>query len=432
MIKKISLIVVLLLVIVEVVVSQNETNKGPRQLPSIAIGTGVLSFDGDIGIGLNLTSLSRVRSGYSLTVEQRIGKIIGVSVKGIYGKLADGERGATRNLNFESKIMQADLNLVLHLDNDFLFKRSGIFSPYLYAGFGLLKFDSYGDLKNKDGISYNYWTDGTIRTLPDTAKEALVIRRDYTYETKLNDSAKYSNTSFAVPIGIGVNIKIVDFLYIKLGASYYFTFTDWIDNFKSEKNDRYLFANLAIQYNFGKPYDDSNPVYNAVDFSLLDKLDSDGDGINDAMDFCPGTPPNVLVTPDGCPEDNDSDGIPDYLDDEPLTIVGRFVDEKGVAITEKMISESQRQYSSAATERSELFNENPSFKYLKKLEAKSRSTRKNNPKESTAIPPDLMFADLDSDGYISANELLNAIDSFFDGDSEIENVNDVIDFFFEQ
>ncbi|MCE9540201.1 MAG: hypothetical protein K8R85_13440 [Bacteroidetes bacterium] len=116
MIKKISSIIALLMAIVGVISSQTNSLK-PKQLPSVAIGMGVLSFDGDIGDGLNLTSLSRVRGGYTLAAEQRVGKIIGVSINGIYGKLADGERGADRNLNFESKIFQADLNCVFHFDN---------------------------------------------------------------------------------------------------------------------------------------------------------------------------------------------------------------------------------------------------------------------------------------------------------------------------
>lgn len=418
------------MVIVGILSSQNDNLK-PKLLPCVAIGMGVLSFDGDIGAGLNLTSLSRVRGGYTLGAEQRLGKIIGVSVNGIYGKLADGERGASRNLNFESKILQADLNLVLHIDNDLLLKRNSTFAPYLVAGFGFLKFNSFGDLKNKDGIDYNYWADGTIRSLPDSATGSKVLRRDYTYETKLNDG-KYSNTAFSIPVGLGVNIKIVDKFSINLAATYYFTTTDWIDNFKNEKKDRFVFANIALKYNLGdNSFDDSDPVYQNVDFVSLDSLDSDGDKVADAIDICPGTPKDVTVTLDGCPEDSDSDGVPDYMDKEVLTIVGRYVDENGETITEKMFEDRNRRFNSLATERSQLFNENPSFKYLKKLEAKSRSVRKNS-KESAALPIAMLPFDLDDDDYLSADELVKAIDSFFDGDSGVENLNSVIDYFFEQ
>ncbi len=434
MIKKILLTLVLLFTVVGIINSQSVKPQKAKQLPSLALGLGVLSFDGDIGLGVNLTSLSRIRGGYSLTLEQRIGRAFGVSINGIYGKLADSEMGSKRNLNFVSNIIQTDFNLVIHLDNDILFKRTSIFAPYLYAGFGYLKFDSYGDLENKSGVKYNYWTDGTIRDLPDSTSGSKIIQRDYNYETKLNDSAKYTNSSFALPIGLGVNLKVTDKLYVNLCGSYYFTLSDWIDNLKIGKNDRYIYLNVALQYNFGKPYDDSNPVYQTVDFASIDNLDTDEDGVKDGDDVCPGTPKGVKITPNGCPEDSDQDGVSDYLDKEPLTKIGVFVDANGVTITEKMIADRQTEFSAQATERSKLFNENPSLKFLQEIEAKSKSARKNNPKGSNSIPLAIRFSDLNKDGYISTDEIAKAIDAFFEGDSDftVEKLNDLIDFFFEQ
>ncbi|MES2593385.1 MAG: hypothetical protein V4608_15995 [Bacteroidota bacterium] len=438
MIKKITLITVLLFALVGISNAQNKKSKKSgksqqgktKQLPSVAVGLGILSFNGDVGNGVNLTSFSRIRGGYSLSVEQRIGRVIGVSVGGIYGKLADSERSDKRNFNFESKILQADLNLVIHLDNDFIFKRSSVFAPYLFAGFGFLKFDSYSDMISKKGVAYNYWTDGTIRDLPDSTLGAKVIQRDYTYETKLNDSAKYTNSTFAIPLGMGVNLKIVDNFYMDLGATYYMTMSDWIDNTKEGKNDSYVFANIAFRFNFGKPYDDSNPVYNTVDFSSLDNLDTDEDGIKDGDDVCPGTPKGVKITPNGCPEDGDQDGVADYLDKEPLTKPGAMVDAKGVTLTEKMIADKQTAFNAQATERSNLFNENPSLKYLKDVESKFTKTKKG----SGSLPIGLRPADANKDNYISTDEIAKAIDSFFEGDSDftVEKLNDLIDFFFEQ
>ena len=129
-----------------------------KQLPSLAIGVGILSFNGDIGNGSNLSSFSRIRAGYNLTIEQRLGKYLGVSLNGVYGKLSDSERTKNRNLNFESVIMQGDLNLILHFDNDLILSRTSVFAPYLFAGIGYLKFDPHGDLTDKNNIKYNYLT----------------------------------------------------------------------------------------------------------------------------------------------------------------------------------------------------------------------------------------------------------------------------------
>jgi outer membrane protein OmpA-like peptidoglycan-associated protein len=45
------------------------------------------------------------------------------------------------------------------------------------------------------------------------------------------------------------------------------------------------------------------------------ELDTDGDGVPDHVDRCPGTPPGTIVLTDGCPdEDLDGDGIPNSVD----------------------------------------------------------------------------------------------------------------------
>ena len=54
-----------------------------------------------------------------------------------------------------------------------------------------------------------------------------------------------------------------------------------------------------------------------------------GDGGADPGGGCPNAPPGVAVDADGCPLDEDSDGVPDYLDDCLGTIAGAAVDAKG-------------------------------------------------------------------------------------------------------
>lgn len=49
-------------------------------------------------------------------------------------------------------------------------------------------------------------------------------------------------------------------------------------------------------------------------FKLGNVEDSDGDGVIDKHDKCPGTSALAKVTPEGCPVDSDNDGIADYLD----------------------------------------------------------------------------------------------------------------------
>jgi OOP family OmpA-OmpF porin len=58
-------------------------------------------------------------------------------------------------------------------------------------------------------------------------------------------------------------------------------------------------------------------------------LDSDGDGVPDDMDKCPGTPAGTPVNADGCELDSDGDGVVDSVDKCPNTPAGTPVDAMG-------------------------------------------------------------------------------------------------------
>jgi len=57
--------------------------------------------------------------------------------------------------------------------------------------------------------------------------------------------------------------------------------------------------------------------------------DSDGDGVFDGVDQCPGTPPGATVDLQGCPADSDGDAVFDGIDQCPDTIRGALVDSVG-------------------------------------------------------------------------------------------------------
>ena len=57
--------------------------------------------------------------------------------------------------------------------------------------------------------------------------------------------------------------------------------------------------------------------------------DSDGDGVYDDADACPGTPEGARVDDRGCALDRDGDGVPDGLDRCPRTPAGADVDAEG-------------------------------------------------------------------------------------------------------
>jgi hypothetical protein len=433
MIKKIIVTSVLFSAMINIASSQEDDEL--KRLPSIYIGAGVLSFNGDVGKGVDISSLTRIRSGFTFGIEQRIGGCLGFSLNGLIGKLANSDHSASSNLNFETPIKQGDLNLVFHFDNDFLFKKTSVIAPYFLVGISYIKFDPHSDLKDKNGTLYNYWADGTIRNLPETTPpptNAVLIQRDYSYETQLKDpNDNYKRSSLGLPLAVGFKLNATPRLALNLQGTYYMAFTDRLDNVKKGKADSYVFANVSIEYKiYKKPKaTDVGPV----DFAALDKSDLDEDGVADKDDDCPGTLAGTTVDAHGCPIDTDGDGVPDYKDKEINSVKGALVDESGVTQTDKTIAEKSAKTDSLATERSQMFNQNPSLGYLKDIENKVKEERKTNPSK-TKIPPALQVADKNKDGLITITEITGAIDSFFDGNSSftIEKINSLIDYFFEQ
>ena len=57
--------------------------------------------------------------------------------------------------------------------------------------------------------------------------------------------------------------------------------------------------------------------------------DSDGDGVDDTNDQCPGTPAGATVDAQGCPSDTDGDGVYDGIDQCAATPAGATVDAQG-------------------------------------------------------------------------------------------------------
>ena len=77
-------------------------------------------------------------------------------------------------------------------------------------------------------------------------------------------------------------------------------------------------AGLGIQYSWG-----GSATRRAVD--------TDGDGVNDDVDQCPGTPAGTAVDSSGCPlpQDDDRDGVNNDIDKCPGTAAGAKVDASG-------------------------------------------------------------------------------------------------------
>jgi OOP family OmpA-OmpF porin len=65
------------------------------------------------------------------------------------------------------------------------------------------------------------------------------------------------------------------------------------------------------------------------DMQIVQRIDSDGDGVSDDTDKCADSPAGAIVDEYGCPKDSDNDGVYDGLDRCPGTVSGVKVDAYG-------------------------------------------------------------------------------------------------------
>lgn len=109
-----------------------------------------------------------------------------------------------------------------------------------------------------------------------------------------------SGWSPAAELGGGLSKTVTDSSDIRLEAGYRY---DW-DNKSQPQQSGYgdWFLGFSIVSRFGEPAAAPAPVVAAVAPPPVDcsTLDSDGDGVNDCDDKCPGTAAGTIVGPDGC------------------------------------------------------------------------------------------------------------------------------------
>ena len=101
--------------------------------------------------------------------------------------------------------------------------------------------------------------------------------------------------------------------------------------YSSTLNLNYLFAGDVAEGGLISPLPGSTPF--TVSFTVVEP-DTDGDGVPDSSDLCPGTPAGSTVDGDGCADsqlDDDSDGVTNDVDQCPNTPVGSTVDGNGCA-----------------------------------------------------------------------------------------------------
>lgn len=332
-------------------VNQPEESMTSKEFrPSIGLGMGMLNYFGDVNSNENHGAFHN-QFGYTIHVSRKINSSMDLGFSFLTGTIIGNERSIERNLNFKTNIYSGSVYISYNFDH-FLPERS-MLHPYVTLGFESFEYNNKSDLVDANGNKYFYWTDGTIRSIDQQsafASQAVLMKRDYVYETDLRAAnldglGKYPQISIGVPVGLGFNLNVSERVNFKIGSTFHFTFTDLIDNVSDEgvgvrqgsaAPDFFIFNSVSLHYDLlNSPKRVNLEDFDFPDFFVLDMVDEDRDGVVDGLDVCPFTPEGVAVDENGCPLDDDSDGVPNYLDKELASVDTSFVNKDGIALTEE-------------------------------------------------------------------------------------------------
>ncbi len=328
---------------------KNEAKKNKLQ-PKLYIGFGNFNFIGDISDTRNTGIIGQ--SGFQIGLTTNINEFIDASLLMEEGIVrVDGINQVNFPTNFKSTINTIGLRFDYNFKNIF---ENKLLTPYLGIGISYLKFDSKGSYDNTNNEYevdlLNQWLLDPINTEP------------------------YSQNAVDIPLSIGLNLKINDRFNFKVGTTYHYTNTDYIDNILDGNTDKYFVNTAHIIYDLRcfdceeKYIPEIKDDYFVVDFNALDKEDEDKDGVIDIDDFCIGTPKDVKVDAKGCPIDTDNDNIPDYLDKEANTPKGAVVNSDGIQLTDEMSEAIYLSYLNSASRKdaNSYFKDTyPSDKFIK-------------------------------------------------------------------
>ncbi|MBB6273468.1 OOP family OmpA-OmpF porin [Pedobacter cryoconitis] len=283
--------------------------RGQYRTWSIGVNAGVLSPFLAIG-GSNDFKNADVNLGYGISLKKQLGHAFGLEgnifrgkVSGSNKDLPGGQAGGITN--FETQIgYAADIRGVVNVATVDFLRRENSVNFFVTVGYGLV---AYAPKVTAVGGAVTDWKDHAGKDGNKTyVKEAYI------------------------PVGAGVKFKVSDRVAFNLGYTMHFIDSDNFDGVyaKGTTKDKFSYGYAGLEFSLGsksKPnLDWVNPLammydelkdpslrrevealktrVSNVEKSVEDlKKDSDGDGVSDQFDKCPGTPAGTAVDGSGCP-----------------------------------------------------------------------------------------------------------------------------------
>ncbi|MET4081114.1 OOP family OmpA-OmpF porin [Pedobacter sp. UYP30] len=287
---------------------------------SIGINGGVLAPIVAIG-GANDFNKWDVNLGYGLNIRKQLGNAFALELNGVRGKLSGSNdaslygAGSTAK-DFETQLQYAvDLRGVVNVGSVDFLRRENSVGFFVTAGAGYIAYNPKVTLGN-----------GTV-----VDQKGMYGGNDGygNSKTKSGNDKDYIH-SFYIPVGVGVKFKVSERVNFNLGYTMNFVDEDNVDGVyaKGTSKDKFSYGYAGLEFSLGsssKPsLEWSNPLATMYD-ELKDpslrqevealknrvsnvekavedlKKDTDGDGVSDQFDKCPGTPAGTAVDGSGCP-----------------------------------------------------------------------------------------------------------------------------------
>lgn len=400
----------------------------------IGLSAGPVFFLGDLGMEAYTPSIDK-RLGYSLFAQQNLTKNWSLSLSLSTGKVFGEKQVGTENINFRTSLfsqsLQCRYNFLVPENNGFFV------SPFVALGVGAVIFRPKTDMKDENGKTYYYWSDGTIRDLQEIQQNfdnAVTLERDYEYETELRDLnldgfGKYSQFALSLPFSAGVDLNLNKNFAFRFEGSYHMAFTDYIDNITEESvgnrqgtkgNDNYIYAGVGMLWTISP---------SEAKVKVRPPKDSDGDGIANEFDKCKRTPKGVSVDEHGCPIEN-------VVKEEPVD------EEKEVKEEKEEKIEAKEETTEAETEKEV---EEKTIEVITQEEPEASSDKEDlaevveeADKKELEAKPDIdgkfHWADLNKNGWIETEEVYHFIDLLLEEDESIsvKEIDDLLEYYFEQ
>ncbi len=260
--------------------------------------------------------------------------------------------------NYKTNVFDMSLQAVASLNNIRFHKATTKFNPYLFAGLGVLVYDTKIDALNGNtaydfnSIINRYGLANFTYENRKDVKNDLKDLLDGDYETQAQQDpgqGELFDKPFKAMVtgGLGFQYKLNKKLSLSLEDRVNISKSDLIDGQQWQENDNnaapvttaqtrdFDLANyLTLGLNFALGKKSVEPLWwiNPLDYAyneinkprhmLLPKPildDKDSDGVTDQFDNEPNTPAGAPVDSHGVSRDTDGDGVPDYKDKELVT-----------------------------------------------------------------------------------------------------------------